>query len=55
MIGYFYDEPLINSEEVESWKWMAIADIKQDMQENPDQYTIWFKIIFNEFSQHFDN
>jgi isopentenyl-diphosphate delta-isomerase len=55
MIGYFNDEPLINSEEVESWKWMAIGDIKQDMQENSDQYTIWFKIIFNEFSQHFDN
>lgn len=55
MIGYFHDEPVINSEEVESWKWMAIGDIRQDMQENPDQYTIWFKIIFNEFSQHFDN
>jgi isopentenyl-diphosphate delta-isomerase len=55
MIGYFDDEPEINSEEVESWKWMAIGDIKLDMQENPDQYTIWFKIIFNEFSQHFDN
>jgi len=55
MIGYFDDEPEINSEEVESWKWMAIGDIRQDMQENPDQYTIWFKIIFNEFSQHFKN
>ena len=49
MIGYYENEPIINSEEVESWKWMAIDDIKIDMQENPDIYTVWFKIIFDKF------
>jgi isopentenyldiphosphate isomerase len=27
MIGY-YDETVINPEEVEAWKWMAIDDVK---------------------------
>lgn len=49
LIGYFKDEPTINKEEVESWKWMKIDDIKQDMIENPALYTVWFKIIFDEF------
>jgi isopentenyl-diphosphate delta-isomerase len=54
MIGYYNNMPDINKEEVESWKWMKIEDVKNDMITNPDQYTIWFKIIFEEFYHHFD-
>ena len=49
MIGYYNEEPEINTDEVESWKWMAIDAVKLDIQSNPDIYTIWFKIIFDEF------
>jgi isopentenyl-diphosphate delta-isomerase len=49
LIGYYKEKPAINLEEVESWKWMKIEDIKLDMIENPNQYTVWFKIIFDEF------
>jgi isopentenyl-diphosphate delta-isomerase len=49
MIGYFDTEPTINPEEVESWKWMKIEDVKNDMLQQPDLYTVWFKIIFDEF------
>jgi isopentenyl-diphosphate delta-isomerase len=54
MIGYYNDVPVINDDEVESWKWMKIEDIKSDMITNPDIYTVWFKIIFEEFYHHFD-
>ena len=49
MIGYYNDAPEINPEEVESWKWMCIEDVKNDMQLHPESYTVWFKIIFDEF------
>ncbi|MNF02007.1 isopentenyl-diphosphate delta-isomerase [compost metagenome] len=49
MIGYFDEEPKINPEEVESWKWMDIDAIKEDMIQKPQIYTVWFKIIFDEF------
>jgi len=49
MIGYYDGDPKINTDEVESWKWMNIDAIKQDMQDNPSIYTVWFKIIFDEF------
>jgi isopentenyl-diphosphate delta-isomerase len=55
MIGYFNDEPQINIEEVESWKWMKMAAIKKDMTVNPELYTIWFKIIFDEFYHYLEN
>ncbi|WP_447636236.1 isopentenyl-diphosphate Delta-isomerase [Flavobacterium microcysteis] len=49
MVGYFDGEPEINPEEVENWKWMDIDAIKDDMQVHPEKYTVWFKIIFDEF------
>lgn len=49
MIGYFDGAPNINQEEVEDWKWMKIEDVKSNMEMNPDLYTVWFKIIFDEF------
>jgi len=49
MIGYFDESPVINPEEVEAWKWMAIDEVKNDMQKHPEIYTVWFKIIFDEF------
>ena len=49
MIGYFNENPTINPEEVEAWKWMKVEEIKTDMTLNPEIYTVWFKIIFDEF------
>lgn len=49
MIGYYDDAPEINLEEVEDWKWMKIEAVKDDMELNPELYTVWFKIIFDEF------
>lgn len=55
MIGYYNEEPNINPEEVESWKWMGIEDIRKDMTENPETYTVWFKIIFDEFYHYIES
>ncbi len=49
MIGYYNGEPKINPDEVESWKWMAIEEVAKDIQLQPEIYTVWFKIIFDEF------
>lgn len=55
MLGYYTDMPDINKDEVESWKWMKIEEVKNDMIANPNLYTVWFKIIFEEFYHHFDD
>ncbi|MCD8440423.1 isopentenyl-diphosphate Delta-isomerase [Tenacibaculum finnmarkense] len=48
MIGTFNDQPFINKEEVESYKWMPLEAVKKDIEEKPEIYTAWFKIIFKE-------
>ncbi len=54
MIGYYNDDPNINVEEAEGWKWMGIDAVKEDMQEHPEQYTVWFRIIFDEFYHYLE-
>ncbi len=46
MVGYYDDDPKINQDEVAEFEWMSLEDVKEDIQQNPDKYTAWFKIIF---------
>lgn len=55
MIGYSNEEPVINTDEVESWKWMKIEEIKNDIENHPEIYTIWFKIIFDKFYHYLED
>ena len=52
LVGTYNDEPVINPEEVADWKWMSLEAVKEDIKKKPEQYTAWFKIIFDKFSQH---
>ena len=52
MIGYYNDKPNINKDEVADWKWMALEEVKKDLNEHPEHYTIWFSIIFDKFYEH---
>lgn len=49
LVGHYDGEPTINPEEVMAYRWQAPAQVKADMERHPDQYTEWFKIIFNRF------
>lgn len=55
MIGYFNGNPLINTDEVEDWKWMKIEAVKEDMVQNSGFYTVWFRIIFDEFYHYLED
>ena len=49
MIGYYNDEPKINPDEVEAYQWKTLEEVKKDIANNPEDYTAWFKIIFEQF------
>lgn len=52
MVGHYNDDPKINKDEVASWKWMPLEEVKQDINQQPMLYTEWFKIIFEKFYDH---
>ena len=51
MIGHYEDDPIVNLDEAAAFKWMTLDDVKKDMELQPELYTEWFKIIFNEYDQ----
>ncbi|HEY4539276.1 MAG TPA: isopentenyl-diphosphate Delta-isomerase [Faecalibacter sp.] len=53
-IGTFDGEPNLNSEEVMAYRWVEMDDLKKDMQKNPQNYTAWFKIIFDQYLSHIE-
>lgn len=52
MIGNYDGEPNINPAEVADWKWMKPEAVRNDINEHPERYTAWFKIIFERFYDH---
>ena len=49
LVGYYDKSPNINSDEVDSWKWMSMNNVQDDINESPENYTAWFKIIFKKY------
>ena len=52
LVGSYNHSPMINSTEVDSWKWMSMENIKKDIKDHPDNYTAWFKIIFEKYYKY---
>ena len=52
LVGCSDDIPVVNPKEVASWKWLPLEAIKEGIAQSPQQYTAWFKIIFDKFYHH---
>jgi len=51
-LGITDDTPKINIEEVMEWKYISFIDLKNDIEQNPNNYTVWFKKIFERVKLH---
>ena len=51
-IGYCDDTPQINPEEVASWRYENIDNLRYELKTNPQLYTIWFRIAFERVYEH---
>jgi isopentenyl-diphosphate Delta-isomerase len=50
--GITDSEPVINTSEVEGWKKISFTDIQNDVRQNPDSYTFWFREIYEKVNRH---
>lgn len=48
-IGKYDGLPQLNPEEVMAWKWVDIDVLSADISKHPEDYTEWFKIIYQSF------
>ncbi len=50
-LGFSDKLPTPDPEEIEEYKYISIKELKQDMNNNPNKYTYWFKIIINDYEK----
>lgn len=51
-IGITDELPLINCDEVASWKYDTMEHLRLDIAQHPGNYTVWFKKAFEEVVKH---
>ena len=47
--GSYNEDPIINKDEADDFKWIDMDSLNEDIKTNGDNYTIWFKIAFEYF------
>ncbi|MCW3162576.1 isopentenyl-diphosphate Delta-isomerase [Chryseobacterium oryctis] len=52
-VGNYDDDFNLNKDEVEEVKYISMQDLDNEMSENPENFTEWFKIILEEYKHHF--
>ena len=52
LFGQFDGEPNMNLDEVESWKYISLTDLKEEISQFPEKYTIWLQIALKEVELH---
>lgn len=52
LVGYYNGPMLLNPDEVTEVAYLPIDEIRQEIIDFPDKFTVWFKIIFEEVIKH---
>lgn len=47
--------PKINRDEVETYAYVQVDELRNDIKLNPEKYTAWFKIAFDRVDEYFKN
>ena len=45
-LGFTNDIPTLNAEEASTYKYVSLDQIENELKQNPEQFTVWFKLIF---------
>ena len=46
-VGTIDQDPVVNPEEVQDFKWIDLQTLQQEIQKHPLKYTFWFKLILS--------
>src|SRR6056300_606394 len=53
--GVYDEDPTINTEEADDFKWIDMETLNNDIALNGQNYTVWFKIAFDYFYKYLNN
>ncbi|WP_434768329.1 family 2 encapsulin nanocompartment cargo protein terpene cyclase [Pseudomonas triticicola] len=47
--GISQTDPIANPEEAESWQWLSLEEVAEQIEHTPDMFTIWFRRMVEQF------
>lgn len=53
LFGFTDEEPILNPEEAESFRYISISDLLIEIKEKPEVFTFWFKEIIKKYPEIF--
>ncbi|MDP3929803.1 MAG: isopentenyl-diphosphate Delta-isomerase [Bacteroidota bacterium] len=48
-IGTYNQDPQINPEEVNDFHWISLTELDQQLRNQPEKFTVWFKMIMDNY------
>jgi isopentenyl-diphosphate delta-isomerase len=51
-LGYYNREVVVNPKEVKSYKYVALEKLREWIEDQPDQFTNWFRLAMPKFLEH---
>ncbi len=48
-IGTYNQDPHINPEEVNDFHWISLSELDQQLRNQPEKFTVWFKMIMDNY------
>jgi isopentenyl-diphosphate Delta-isomerase len=54
-VGYSDVLPVINKNEVEAYRYVSLENVRNEMQANPHEFTVWFRIAFDRVEAFFND
>ncbi len=48
--GKTYQQPILNPEEADAFRWIEVEDLKKEIENAPEDFTVWFKIILSKIT-----
>ena len=51
--GKYNSDPMLNTDEASSFKWINFKQLQLEIEENPTKFTFWLKKIVKDYSKYF--
>ncbi|MEH0007364.1 MAG: isopentenyl-diphosphate Delta-isomerase [Flavobacteriales bacterium] len=52
LVGKTNRDPVINTDEVNRFRWVSLPDVRAELAEKPQRFTPWFQLIFERFYRY---
>ena len=55
LFGKFNGKPILNPNEAVDYKWISISELQNEVEINPEKFTVWLKIMVKNYFKYFEN